>query len=78
MAETAIPLLTVTEKEIKISKIPGARIEPERLNGALLTLSANEYLGLFREMYAKIYGYPPLVNLGGYCGTLGDTEESNV
>lgn len=76
--DNGIPIITAGDEEIVIKQIPGVDIDTTALNEALLTLPAKTYLGLFREMYKGVYGYPPLVNYGGCCGSLGDTEEDNV
>ena len=76
--DNGIPVITATDKEIVIKQIPGVDIDTNALNEALLTLPAKTYLALYHEIHVKIYGYPPLSVYGGCCGTLGDTEESNV
>lgn len=76
--DNGIPVITVTDKEIVVKQIPGVDIDAKALNEAFLTLPAKTYIGLFRKMHEKIYGYPSLVNYGGCCGSLGDTEENNV
>lgn len=76
--DNGIPVITATDKEIVIKQIPGVDIDTNALNEALLTLPAKTYLALYHEMHVKIYSYPPLSVYGGCCGTLGDSEESNV
>lgn len=76
--DNGIPVITATDKEIVIKQIPGVGIDTNALNEALLTLPAKTYLGLFREMHSNIYGYPPIVNFGGCCGSLEDDAEDNA
>lgn len=55
---------------------PIAEVEPKKLNESLLALPAKTYLGLFREMHSNVYGYPPIVNFGGCCGSLDDIKDN--
>lgn len=66
------PNITVMVKDncIEINNAPGISINTETLNNALLTLPAKTYLGLFHKMHEGIYGYPPIANFGGCCGTV--------
>lgn len=76
--DNGVPVITATEKEIVIKQIPGVSIDTNALNEALQTLPAKTYISLFRKMYVDMYGYPPLANFGGCCGSLEDNAEDNA
>lgn len=50
------------------------RVDVDILHDALTKLPAEMYLNLYRKMHMNIYGYPPIVNWGGCCGTIEENK----
>lgn len=67
-----------TTKTVIIECGEDCKVDVDILHEALLGLPAEMYLNLYRKMRMNIYGYPPVTNWGGCCGTLGDDTEDNA
>lgn len=50
------------------------RVDVDILHDALTKLPAEMYLNLYRKMHMNIYGYFPIVNWGGCCGTVEEKK----
>ncbi len=65
-----------TIKNIIAESGEDCRVDIDIMHESLTKLPAEMYLNLYRKMHMNIYGYSPIANWGGCCGTLGDTEDN--
>lgn len=65
----------VTIKNITAEAGEECRIDVDILHNTLAKLPAEMYLNLYRKMHTNIYGYPPVVNWVGCCGTVEEKPE---
>ncbi len=63
-----------TIKHIKVEMGEECRIDVDMLHDGLIKLPAEMYLDLYRKMHMNIYGYPPITNFGGCCGTYEENK----
>ena len=50
------------------------RVDLDIMHESLTKLPAEMYLNLYRKMHTNIYGYPPVLNWGGCCGTIEEKK----
>jgi len=64
----------VTIKHIIAEAGEECNVDIDVLHDTLLKLPAEMYLNLYQKMHMRIYGYPPIMNYGGCCGTIGEKQ----
>ncbi|MCI9201538.1 MAG: hypothetical protein HFI03_14375 [Lachnospiraceae bacterium] len=63
-----------TIKNIIAESGEDCRVDLDIMHESLTKLPAEMYLNLYRKMHTNIYGYPPVVNWGGCCGTVEEKK----
>ncbi len=63
-----------TIKNIIAESGEDCRVDIDIMHESLTKLPAEMYLNLYRKMHMNIYGYPPVVNWGGCCGTIEEKK----
>ena len=63
-----------TIKNIIAESVEDCRVDLDIMHESLTKLPAEMYLNLYRKMHTNIYGYPPVVNWGGCCGTVEEKK----
>lgn len=64
----------LTVKNITAEAGEECKIDVDILHNTLAKLPAEMYLNLYRKMHMNIYGYPPVANWGGCCGTVEEKK----
>ncbi len=63
-----------TIKNIIAESGEDCRVDLDIMHESLTKLPAEMYLNLYRKMHMNIYGYPPIANWGGCCGTIEEKK----